>query len=94
MKHHLRKRLRWVPVHELRELARLFPPLTALVEDENGVLLPRVGPLDDNESGLWDSSDFFFGVMHARQMEGTIPFARYHFCLSFITFRNARLRFL
>lgn len=76
------------------ELAGLFQPLTALVEDEDGVLMPRVGPMDDNESGLWDSSDFFFGVLHARQMEGTIPFAHYHFSMSFNTFSNARLHFL
>ena len=94
MKKHLRKYLGRIPIKDFPVLARLFPLLTALVNDENGVLRPRVGPLDDMETGLWDSNDFFFGVMHSRNMEGTIPFAYYTFCMSFITFSNATLRFL
>ena len=69
----LRQRLRWTPVHELKELSTLFPQLTALVERDDGVLVPQVGPLSDLESGLWDSCDFYFGLLHARQMEGTVP---------------------
>lgn len=58
--------------------------------------MPRIGPLTDLESGLWDSCDFYFGVLHARQMEGTVPesIARYHYCMSFHTFSNAGLRLL
>lgn len=55
----LRQRFRWVHVHELKELATLFPQLSALVETDDGVLVPMIGPLTDLESGLWDSSDFF-----------------------------------
>lgn len=94
MKKHLRKHLLRISIKDFPVFASLFPPLTALVTDEDGVLRARVGPLDDIETGLWDSNDFFFGVMHARNMEGTIPFACYHFCMSFITFSNATLRFL
>lgn len=92
----LRHRLRWKHVHELKELTTLFPRLSAMVERDDGVLVPMIGPLSDLESGLWDTSDFYFGVLHARQMEGTIPesISRYHYCMSFRTFSNAGLRFL
>lgn len=94
MKYYLRKRLRLTPVHEMNELVLLFPRLTATVEGEDGVLVPFVGPVTDLEAGIWDSHDFFFGILHAKKMEGMIPFTCYNFCMSFTLFRNARLHFL
>lgn len=94
LKHYLKKHLRRTPVHRLKELTTLFPRLSALVTDENGVLVPRIGPLTDHETGLWDSHDFFFNLLHAKEMEGTIHYARLHFCMSLTVFSNALLRFL
>ena len=94
LKYALGQRLRWTPVKELKELSSMFPPLTALVERNDGVLVPMVGPLSDHEAGLWDSNDFFFGLIHRRQMEGTVSCSRYCICMSFDRFRNASIRFL
>ena len=94
LKYALTQRLRWTPVHELKELSRMFPQLTALVERNDGVLVPMVAPLSDDEAGLWDSNDFFFGLIHGCQMEGTVPCSRYRNCMSFRRFRNASIRFL
>lgn len=94
LKHYLKQRLRRTPVHRMNEMTALFPRLSALVEDQNGVLVPRMGPLTDLETGLWDSHDFFFNLLHAQQMEGMIPLARLHFCMSLTFFSNAHLRFL
>ena len=68
----LRHHLRWKPFEEIKDLGNLFPRLSALVETDDGVLVPKIGPLSDEETGLWDSSDWYFGLLHSRQMEGTI----------------------
>ena len=94
LKHCLRKYLKRLPINALRALANLFPHLTATVTDENGVLFPRVGPLDDQESGLWDSNDFFFQLLHAKNIEGTFPLIIPRYCISLRLFCNASLRFL
>ena len=94
LKYYLTKRLRRTPVPRLEELSTLFPRLSALAPDENGVLVPRFGPLTDQETGLWDSHTFFFQLLHAKKMEGTIPYPRLHFCMSLTLFSNADLRFL
>ena len=93
MKQHLRKHLRRLPLTDFHVLASLFPPLSALAADENNVLWPRVGPLDDTETGLWDSTDFFFQLLHAKKMEGTIPLTIPCYCMSLRLFNNARLCF-
>ena len=94
LKHSLKQHLRRTSLRRMTDLRALFPQLSALVTDENGVLVPRMGPLTDFETGLWDSHDFFFNLLHARQMEGTIPVASLYFCMTLILFSNATLRFL
>ena len=92
----LRPRLRWTTVEDLKELENLFPRLSALVERDDGVLVPKIGPLSDLETGLWDSCDWYFGLLHSRQMEGTIPvsISPYQRCVSLDKFINVRLHFL
>lgn len=94
MKYYLKRRLRNTPIQRWNELAALFPVLSALVPDETGFMVPRMGPLTDHEMGMWDANDFFLNLRHAKQMEGTIPFASFHCCMSFTFFSNAQLRFL
>lgn len=94
LKHYLKQRLRRTSINRMKEMTVLFPRLSALVEDEHGVLVPRIGPLTDFETGLWDSHDFFFNLLHAKLMEGTIPVASLYFCMSLTLLSNADLRFL
>ena len=92
----LTPRLRWLKLEDLQDLANLFPRLSALVERDDGVLVPKIGPLSDLETGLWTSCDWYFGLLHSRKMAGTIPVSiyRYQRCVSLDQFINVRLHFL
>ena len=93
LKRSLKKVLRRTSLSKMKDLASLFPRMSALVEDENGDLVAEMGPLTDYAAGLWDSHDFYFQQLHSKQMEGTIPFTFLRYCMSFRLFRNARLSF-
>lgn len=92
----LTPRLRWLKLEDLQDLGNLFPRLSALVHTDDGKLVPKVGPLSDEETGLWDTNDWFFGLLHAKQMDGTITFyiPPYVRCVSLDTFIDVRLHFL
>ena len=91
LKQCITKELTRTGLEEMRELGNLFPRMTALVQDSNGDSVAKMGPLTDFEAGLWDSQDFYFHILHAKQMKGTFVFPRC--CMSLDLFVNARLSF-
>lgn len=91
LKQSLQKRLQRTGLAQMKALARLFPLMSTLVPDADGNFVAKMGPLTDYDAGLWDSHDFYFQLLHAKQMEGTIVFPRY--CMSLRLFCNARLSF-
>lgn len=93
LKHSIKQELRRTSLQKMKELASLFPRMSALAADDNGDLVAEMGPLTDYAAGLWDSHDFYFQLLHAKQMQGTIPFTFLRYCMSFRLFRNARLSF-
>ena len=91
LKRRLQKQLTRTGLETMKELATLFPQMTALVQDARGNTVAKMGPLTDYETGLWDSHDFYFHLLHAKQTKGTLVFPRY--CMSLGLFLNARLSF-
>ena len=91
MKRSITRQVQRTSVERLRETYSVFPRLSALVRDDNGVLVAEMGPLTDFQTGLWDSHDFYFHCIHAKKMAGTFGFHRY--CMSLRLFCNARLSF-
>ena len=71
LKSRLERRLRAMSVDDLKSLSGFLPQLSALQYSE-GEWIPVMGPLSDYETGLWDTSDWYFRLLHARQMEGTL----------------------
>ena len=87
----LQKQLSRTGLETMQEIATLFPQMSALVQDAHGNSVAKMGPLTDYEAGLWDSHDFYFQLLHAKQTKGTFGFPRY--CMSIGLFLNARLSF-
>ena len=54
-----------------------------------------MGPLSDYETGLWDTNDWFFQLLHARQMDGQLfsLSARFYRSVSITTFIQIQLSF-
>ena len=90
----LETRLRNMPVDDLKQLSGLLPKLSALTYSQ-GEWIPVMEPLSDYETGLWDTNDWFFQLLHARQMEGQLfsLSARFYRSVSILTFIHLQLSF-
>ena len=69
LKHYLHDRFRRLPIVALEQLSTTIPHLTALTSIE-GTLHPAMYPLDDYQTGLWDTHDWYFKLLHVRNMKG------------------------
>lgn len=69
-KTHLGERLRAMKVDDLKELGRQFIPKLTALEHVDGECVPVMGPLSDLDTAAWDTNDWFYQLLHARQMEG------------------------
>ena len=70
LKPRLERRLRAMSVDDLQALSGFLPQLSALQYSE-GEWIPVMGPLSDYDTGLWDTNDWYFRLLHARQIAGT-----------------------
>lgn len=75
LKNHLRTRLFDLSVPALKALSVHIPKLSALqFDDTTGTMQPFVGPLSSMVTSRWDTHDWYYQTLHAKQMEGQLLF--------------------
>lgn len=73
--HHLRKRLMELPIPSIKALQTHIPRLSALEFDDNTMTMqPVIGPLTSMDTSRWDTHDWFYQTLHAKQMKGQLLF--------------------
>lgn len=74
MKASLQKRIADTKSDELHQIGKNFIPFKSAVENitEDGatMMFDKMGPLNDVDTGEWDTHDWFFRILHSRRMEG------------------------
>ena len=93
----LAPRLEQLPISQLKlDIAPLLPSLTALWFDpQEKQTFPIMGPFTDMETSHWEIHDWFYQLIHAKQMEGTFCHLYSHvlYCVSILTYTHLELRF-
>ena len=75
LKQLLRKRLFDLSLPALKALQVHIPKLSALtMADTTGTLQAFVGPLSSMVTSQWDTHDWFYQILHSKQMEGKLLF--------------------
>ena len=75
LKQLLRKRLFDLSLPALKALQVHIPKLSALtMDDTTGTLQPFIGPLSSMVTSQWDTQDWYYQILHAKQMEGKLLF--------------------
>lgn len=75
IKRHLRTRLFDLPLPTLKALHVYIPKLSALhFDDVTATMQPFFGPLSSMETARWDIHDWFYQLLHAKQMQGQLLF--------------------
>ena len=70
LKQLLRKRLFDLSLPALKALQVHIPKLSALtMDDTTGTLQPFIGPLSSMVTSQWDTHDWYYQILHAKQME-------------------------
>ena len=91
IKRQLRKRLFDLSVEEFKAQSVHIPKLSALTFDETtNTKQAFIGPLSSMVTSLWDTHDWFYQTLHAKQMEGQLMFI----CIPLSIFSRVTLRFL
>ena len=71
----LQKRLFDLSIPAFKALSVHIPKLSALAFDETtGTMQPFIGPLSSMDTSRWDTHDWFYQTLHAKQMEGQLLF--------------------
>lgn len=93
----LAPRLKQLPVDVLKQdIAPLLPKLTALWYDPQAKhWFPIMGPLTETAATQWELHDWFFQLLHAKEMEGQFCqlYSHFVYCVSILTFTHLELRF-
>lgn len=86
LKQLLRKRLFDLSLPALKALQVHFPKLSALtMDDTTGTLQPFIGPLSSMVTSRWDTHDWYYQILHSKQMEEDILYFFSHqllFCVA------------
>lgn len=74
MKATLQERFTDTKSDELHQIGKNFIPFKSALEkiSEGGaaMMFDMMGPLNDLDTGAWDTHDWFFRILHSRRMEG------------------------
>ena len=88
----LAPRLKQLPISQLKQnIAPRLPSLTALWYDpQEKQTFPIMGPLTESQTTHWEIDDWFYQLIHSKQMEGTFCHLYSHFvyCISILTFTH------
>ena len=88
----LAHRLKQLRISQLQQdIAPLLPTLTALWYDpQEKQTFPIMGPLSECETSHWEINDWFYQLIHSKQMAGTFGHLYSHFvyCNSILTFTH------
>lgn len=89
--------LKQLPLEVLkRDLSALMPKLSALWKDPTtGEWFPIVGPLTDYQTVQWEVQDWFYQILHAKELEGQLCQRCSYFVhnVSILTYTHLRLHF-
>lgn len=90
MKAVLEERLRKLQVQEIKQLGRQYIPKLSALTKLDDEWVPVMEPHTDQQSAAWDTHDWFFQLLHSRQMEGQYSLL---FTMPLESFIRASIRF-
>ena len=86
----LDSRFKDITIDELHEIGKEFIPVKSALVNVGDERVAKMGPLTNLDTGQWDTSEWFFRILHSRRMEGE-PMLLFDIPLSIYT--RARLHF-